>query len=47
MPYDEEKFRASAAALVTEQLSHVVDIHYRNIGENVLGTNDDVGSVTF
>ncbi|CAE7588200.1 HERC2 [Symbiodinium sp. CCMP2456] len=41
MPYDEEKFRASAAALatgfaiklqlveVTEQLNHVVDIHYR------------------
>ncbi|CAE7241417.1 HERC2, partial [Symbiodinium pilosum] len=29
MPYDEEKFRASASALVTEQLGHVVDIHYR------------------
>ncbi|CAE7464771.1 HERC2 [Symbiodinium necroappetens] len=45
MPYDEEKFRASAAALatgfaikyflfVTEQLNHVVDIHYRSLRDS-------------
>ena len=29
MPYDLQKFSTSASALVAEQLSNVVDIHYR------------------
>ena len=32
MPYDLEKFTTCAGALVADQLSHVVDVHYRNLG---------------
>ena len=34
MPYDLEKFSTCASAMLADQLTNVVDIHYRHLERN-------------
>ncbi|CAK9006920.1 Hypothetical protein (Fragment) [Durusdinium trenchii] len=43
MPYDLEKFTTCAGALVADQLSHVVDVHYRFTADTSLSDSEPSG----